>query len=131
MGTLLTSLGGLIDAVGAMIVTAAGALTSAGIYMAGPVTSLQAFAGTYDTAYGAALAASGGNVAVATGIAQGAQTQAMAQTDTMTAFFSGIASPFIAVTGQLMQDTSTILVTLPDVFTAVNTFLTNLATFLQ
>lgn len=134
MGTLLGSLGPLIDSIGAMISTIAGALTSAGIYMAGPVTDLQAISGPQQILDGqmAAATAAGANAAVlgALTYAQGVTMAEVMNTDTVTVFFSGIASPFIAVTGQLMQDTSTILVTLPDVFTAVNTFLTTLATFL-
>lgn len=130
MATFLEAIAPVINQLGALISTIAGALTSAGVYMAGPVTDLQVFAGTYNTAYGAALAA-GANTTVAAGIADGIKDTAMAQTDTMTAFFSGIGAPFIAEIGQMMQDVAGILDEMPTVMSALTDFLLNIATFLQ
>jgi hypothetical protein len=119
MQNMLLALKDMIVPVESLINTLGTALFTAGIYMENGVLDLPVFSGPYQIAY----QASGNNALMAEAI----RDQVVANTDTMTAFFSGMGSPFIAQTGQMMQDTANIMMAVPGFLSSMIDWLSSLA----
>lgn len=111
MEAMLNALKDMMTPLGALMNTLGGALFTAGVYMENGVLDLPAFSKPYQIAY----QATGNNTTIATQI----RDAIVADTDTFTAFFSGIGSPFVASTGQIMQDISGIMMTMAPFLSAM------------
>lgn len=122
MATFLEALGPFIHALGALLATIAVPLSEAGGYLNGPVYNLPSFTGPVQAA-----AAAGANASVQAAM----QSILISQTDTMTAFFSGLGGPFVAKTGQIMIDMGGILTTMPDLMKAIQKLLEAFASALS
>jgi hypothetical protein len=118
MQNMLLALKDMMIPIGALMNTLGRALFTAGVYMENGVLDLPAFSKPYEIAY----QASGNNALIAEAI----RDQAVASTDTMTAFFSGMGSPFVASTGQIMQDLSGIMTTIAPFLSAMIDWLRSL-----